>query len=209
MIVLGAARQGALMDSVGTAEALTRTVLPVSMEDVERLTDEDIDVDWSVVPDHQLMLAGRVTGLTLERVAAMLGVTTREDRRALGEAALETRRDADSPRLVDIGNDSVALSHITDGISPALVWRCVVEDLAQYAGASLDLMTQIAGPHTSSVLIGGWSRNAMVADVKRRQLGDYSTSTVQEPGAMGAAFMAGVAAGLLERPPSDGLPVWR
>jgi sugar (pentulose or hexulose) kinase len=90
-----------------------------------------------------------------------------------------------------------------------LVWRCVVEDLAQYAGASLDLMTQIAGPHTSSVLIGGWSRNAMVADVKRRQLGDYSTSTVQEPGAMGAAFMAGVAAGLLERPPSDGLPVWR
>jgi len=209
MIMLGAAREGALLDSLGTAEALTRTVPPVSADEVERLTDQDIDVDWSVVPDHQIMLAGRVTGLTLERVAAMLGVTTREERRALGEAALATSRDADAPRLIDITNDSVTLTNITDGISPALVWRSVVEDLAHYAGASLDLMTQIAGPHSSSILIGGWSRNPMVADVKRRQLGDYATSDLQEPGAMGAAFLAGVAAGLLERPAPDGLPAWQ
>ena len=209
MIALGAARAGALMDSLGTAEALTRTVLPVSVDEIERLTDEDIDVDWAVVPDHQILLAGRVTGLTLERVAAMLGADTRESRRELGEAALACVRDHDSPHLAELGNDSFALAHITDGVSPALVWRCVVEDLVDYAGASLDLMTEVAGPHSSSVLIGGWSRNPMVAEAKRRQLGDYATSDLQEPGALGAAFLGGVAAGLLERPTSDGLPAWR
>jgi sugar (pentulose or hexulose) kinase len=138
----------------------------------------------------------------------MLGATDREARRILGEAALATQRDDSAPRLVDISNDSVTLSGITDGISPALVWRCAVEDLAEYAGASLDLMEQIAGPPASAVLVGGWSRNPMVADVKRRQLGEYATSDLQEPGALGAAFLAGVAAGVLQRPAADGLPAW-
>jgi sugar (pentulose or hexulose) kinase len=208
MLVLGGAREGALFDSLGTAEALMRTLRPLSADDVEHMTDHDIDVDWSVVPDHQILLAGRVTGLTLERVSAMLGATDREARRILGEAALATQRDDSAPRLVDISNDSVTLSGITDGISPALVWRCAVEDLAEYAGASLDLMEQIAGPPASAVLVGGWSRNPMVADVKRRQLGEYATSDLQEPGALGAAFLAGVAAGLLQRPAADGLPAW-
>jgi sugar (pentulose or hexulose) kinase len=209
MLVLGAARAGALLDSMGTAEALIRTVEPVSVSDIERLTDNDIDVDWSVLPDHQTLIAGRVTGLTLERVAAMLGAVDRDSRQALGEAARATVRDADSPQLVDIGNDHVTLAGITDGVSPALVWRCAVEDLAAYAGPALELMSQIAGPTTSSALVGGWSRNPMVADVKRRQLGGYATSDLQEPGALGAAFLAGVAAGVIERPASDGLPKWR
>ena len=209
MLVLGAAREGALLDSIGTAEGLIRTLRPVSVDDVERLTDHDIDVDWSVVPDHQILLAGRVTGLSLERLSAMLGANDRDSRRALGEAAIGTTRDENSPRLVDIGNDAVTLAGITDGISPALVWRCAVEDLTEYAGASLDLMSEIAGPPTSSVLVGGWSRNPMVAEAKRTQLGSYATSDLQEPGALGAAFLSGVAAGILERPTPEGLPCWQ
>jgi len=209
MLVLGGARDGALFDSLGTAEALMRTRQPLTADEIEQMTDHDIDVDWSVVPDHQILLAGRVTGLTLERVSAMLGATDRATRRALGEAALATARDASAPKLIDISNDSVSLSGITDGISPGLVWRCAVEDLVDYAGSSLDLMAEIAGPPTSAVLVGGWIRNPMVADAKRRQLGDYQTSDLQEPGALGAAFLAGVAAGLLERPTPDGLPQWR
>ncbi len=208
MLVLGGAREGALFDSLGTAEALMRTVRPLSADDVERMTDHDIDVDWSVVPDHQVLLAGRVTGLTLERVSAMLGATDRETRRVLGEAALAASRDETAPRLVDISNDSVTLSGITDGINPGLVWRCAVEDLTDYAGASLDLMAEIAGPPTAAVLIGGWSRNPMVADAKRRQLGEFATSDLQEPGALGAAFLSGVAAGILERPAADAMPAW-
>jgi sugar (pentulose or hexulose) kinase len=208
MLVSGGAREGALFDSLGTAEALMRTVRPLSTDAVEQMTDLDIDVDWSVVPDRQILLAGRVTGLTLERVSAMLGATDRESRRVLGEAALAAVRDDDAPRLVDISNDAVSLVGITDGISPGLVWRCAVEDLVAYAGAPLDLMAQIAGPATSAVLVGGWSRNPMVAAEKQRQLGEYRTSDVQEPGALGAAFLAGVAGAVFDRPAQDGLPVW-
>jgi hypothetical protein len=49
----------------------------------------------------------------------------------------------------------------------------------------------------------------MVADAKHRQLGDFASSDLQEPGALGAAFLAGVAAGILDRPAPDGLPQWR
>jgi sugar (pentulose or hexulose) kinase len=208
VLVSGAALDGALFDSMGTAEALIRTVsAPVPMDQIAWLTDHDIDVDWSVVPDHQILLAGRLTGLTLERVAAMLGATDRQARRELGQAALGVPRGDDAPRLVDVSNDAVSLGHITDGITPALTWRSVVEDLTDMAGIALDQMASVAGPHTTAVLAGGWTRNPMVADAKARQLGDHRVVDIAEPGALGAAFLGGVAAGLLERP--TGVPAWR
>ena len=103
-------------------------------------------------PDHQILLAGRLTGLSLERVAAMLGATDRESRRLLGEAALGAERGADAPRLVEVGNDALTLGGITDGITPGLTWRCVVEDLTAMSGVALEQMATVAGPHTSAVL---------------------------------------------------------
>jgi hypothetical protein len=194
---------------MGTAEALIRTVAAtVPVDQVEWLTDQDIDVDWSVLPDHQILLAGRLTGLTLERVAAMLGATDRPSRRALGEAALGVERGADAPRLVDVGNDALVIGGITDGVTPALTWRSVVEDLTAMAGVALEQMASVAGPHSSAVLGGGWTRNPMVADAKARQLGAHTVMDIQEPGALGAAFLGGVAAGTLVRPGADGVPEW-
>ncbi len=210
VLIAGAAHDGALFDSMGTAEALIRTVsgaLPV--DQIEFLTDRDIDVDWSVLPDHQILLAGRLTGLTLERVAAMLGVRDRESRRLLGEAAVAAERGDDAPRLVDVGNDALVLGNITDGISPAVTWRAVVEDLTGMAGVALEQMSTVAGPHSSAVLAGGWTRNPMVADSKARQLGAPRFVDIQEPGALGAAFLGGVAAGITARPGADGAPRWR
>ncbi len=210
VLISGAARDGALFDSMGTAEALIRTVSRrVDADQIEWLTDQDIDVDWSVLPDHQILLAGRLTGLSLERVAAMLGATDRDARRALGEAALAVDRGDDAPRLVEVGNDALVLGGITDGISPALTWRSVVEDLTAMSGVALEQMATVAGAHTSAVLAGGWTRNPMVADAKARQLGSHEVMDLQEPGALGAAFLGGVAAGLLSRPGADGAPHWQ
>jgi sugar (pentulose or hexulose) kinase len=209
VLISGAARDGALFDSMGTAEALIRTVSgSLGVDQIEWLTDQDIDVDWSVLPDHQILLAGRLTGLSLERVAAMLGATDRDARRALGEAALAIERGDDAPRLVDVGNDALVLGGITDGISPGLTWRSVVEDLTEMSGVALQQMASVAGPHTSAVLAGGWTRNPMVADAKARQLGAHEVMDLQEPGALGAAFLGGVAAGMLDRPGPDGVPAW-
>ena len=209
LLISGAARDGGLFDSMGTAEALIRTVAgTVPVDQIEWLTDQDIDVDWSVLPDHQILLAGRLTGLSLERVAAMLGATDRDARRALGAAALDVERGDDAPRLVEVGNDALVLGGITDGITPALTWRSVVEDLTAMAGVALDQMASVVGPHTAAVLAGGWTRNPMVADAKARQLGAHTVMDIQEPGALGAAFLGGVAAGVLERPGPDGVVRW-
>ncbi len=208
-LVSGAARDGALFDSMGTAEALIRTVRqPLSHDEIEQLTDSDIDVDWSVLPDHQILLAGRLTGLTLERIAALVGADDRAARLALGEAALALPRGEDSPRLFEVGNDAVVLGNVTDGVSPASTWRAAVEDLTRMAGEALAEMDRVAGPHRSAVLAGGWTRNAMVADAKRRQLGDATFVDIGEPGALGAAYLGGVAAGLLARPAADGRLDW-
>lgn len=207
VLISGAAREGALFDSMGTAEALIRTVQPLDADQIERLTDDDIDVDWSVMPGLQIMLAGRLTGLTLERIAAMLGADTRAARQELGEAALGAVR-GEGPRLESVGNDSITLGGITDGISPALTWRAAVEDLTDLAGVALDQMAAVAGPHEFAVIAGGWTRNAMVAEAKRQQLGDFRRADVDEPGALGAAYQGGVAAGILQRPGADGIPHW-
>lgn len=208
-LVSGAACDGALFDSMGTAEALIRTVGDgMPRESIEQLTDHDIDVDWSVLPDHQILIAGRLTGLTLERFAALLGADDRAARRALGEAAVALTRGEDSPLLVEVGNDAVVLGNITDGVSPASTWRAVVEDLTRMAGEALAEMDRVAGPHRTAVVCGGWTRNAMVAEAKRRQLGDPTFVDISEPGALGAAYLGGVAAELLERPGPDGRPRW-
>jgi sugar (pentulose or hexulose) kinase len=58
------------------------------------------------------------------------------------------------------------------------------------------------------VVGGGWARNPAVLAEKRRQLGDFTVSRLREPGAVGAALLAGVAAEILERPASDPSPMW-
>lgn len=211
VLMSGAARDGALFDSMGTAEALIRTVHDrMSRDAIEQLTDHDIDVDWSVLPDHQILLAGRLTGLSLERIAAMLGAQDRQARRSLGEAAVALDgRSRVHPRLLEVSNDALTLGNITDGVTPAAVWRAAVEDLTAMAGEALDQMASVAGPHRSAVVAGGWSRNPMVAHAKRSQLGDPSFVEIDEPGALGAAFLGGVAAGVLTRPGADGVVRWQ
>lgn len=209
-LISGAARDGALFDSMGTAEALIRTTArTMDRDEIEWLTDRDIDVDWSVLPDHQILLAGRLTGLTLERIAAMLGAADRDSRRSLGEAAAAVEPSSDDPRLVEVSNDAVTIGSVTDGVTPARVWRAAVDDLTAMAGQALDQMAEVVGRHESAVLGGGWTRNATIVQAKKRQLGAPVFVEIPEPGALGAAFLAGVAAGLLDRPGADGVAHWQ
>jgi hypothetical protein len=207
-LVAGAAHPGVLFDSLGTAEALIRVVHPVSRDSIERLTDADISVGQTMLRDHQVLLAGRLTGLSLERIASLVGAQSREQRQDLGRLASAMTRDSTFPRLANVGNDHVDVVDITDGVSPAALWHAAIDDLVSYTNAPLELMDEIAGVHESSVVVGGWIHNPMMAAAKSRQLGDYRVLNVDEPGAYGAAFTAGVAAGLLELPSLGKQPQW-
>ena len=104
--------------------------------------------------------------------------------------------------------DALVIGGITDGWTPALTWRAAVEDLTAMAGVALDQMAEVVGPHRSAVLAGGWTRNPMVVAAKGAQLGEHTVMDIPEPGALGAAYLGGVAADLLERPGPDGAPRW-
>lgn len=205
---MGAMRLGVLTDSLGTAEALLRVFAPVDRDTVERLVDRDIGVGWGVVPGYLCLVGGLLTGLSLERMAALLGITDRRARRAVSEAALEADRSIVPFRIAGASHEGLSLTGVTEGLSPALAWRAAVEDLTAMSTDLIDVIESILGPRTEAMVTGGWSHDPTVAWAKHRQLGDYATSAVNEAAAMGAAFFGGIAAGLLERPGPDEHPRW-
>jgi sugar (pentulose or hexulose) kinase len=206
---MGAMRVGVLTDSLGTAEALLRVFPPMDRDTVERLGERDVGVGWGVVPGYLCIVGGLLTGLSLERMAALLGIGERAARRSVSEAALGVDRSSVPFRIAEVSHEGLTLDGVTEGLSPALAWRAAVEDLTAMSAEFIDFIEAIMGPRTEAMVTGGWAHDPMVAAAKRAQLGDYATSTLTEPAAMGAAFFGGIAAGLLERPGPEELPRWR
>jgi sugar (pentulose or hexulose) kinase len=211
---VGAATNGALFDSLGTAEALVRTVCPaLSPQQVGRLVGQGMSVGWGVVEGHFCILAGIPTGLTLSRIAAMVGATTVEDRARLGEQALalDTRALDGSPgqpllRLVDPRYEHFGITGITDGVTPALLWRATVDSLIAETDRALHRIDAVAGAYHRVVIAGGWLHNPAVLAAKRAQYPALHTADIAEPGAYGAARMAANAAGI-SLPDALNLPV--
>ena len=74
-------------------------------------------------------------------------------------------------------------------------WRVAVEDTSAAAARVLDAMAAESGPAAEVVVAGGWLHNPMVRAVKVAQYGRFRTLDLAEPGAVGAARLAGLAAG--------------
>ena len=201
---VGAATDDALFDSLGTAEALVRTVRPpVSPQQIGALTGQGMSVGWGVGAGRLCVLAGLWTGLTLHRIAELLGATTGAQRRALGEQARAAPASHPTLRLTSHRDGHLSIGGITDGITPAIVWRAAVEAMVAESGRLLDRIDALVGPHREVVVGGGWLHNPALLDAKRRQHPGMRTTTVAEPGAYGAALLAASAAGIAvpARPP--------
>lgn len=194
---LGAAVDGILFDSLGTAEALLRTVrAPLEPAAVHRLADRNITTGWGVVPNHLCLLAGLPTGISLERVGAMVGAPTPAQRIELGRLALTSDRSTTAMHATATYH-GLTLHDVDDEADPALVWKVAVEDISAAGQRVLLAMAAEVGPHREAVVAGGWLHNPMVRAVKERQYGSFVSQELAEPGAIGAAEMAGVAAGVL------------
>jgi sugar (pentulose or hexulose) kinase len=202
---LGAAVHGALFDSLGTAEALVRTVrAPLDEGAIDRMAQLNISTGWGVVPDHLCLLAGLPTGISLERVGAMVGAPTQAERIELGRRALATDRSVTTMR-VSASYHGLTVLDVDDEADPALVWRVAVEDLSERGEQILAAMAAEVGEHRSVVVAGGWLHNPLVRVVKEQQYGGFVSPDLPEPGATGAAQMAGIAAGVLSPPWRDDL----
>jgi sugar (pentulose or hexulose) kinase len=173
----GAAGEGDVLDSCGTAEAFVRATAPLPPDRVAAAVAGDITVGWHAVEGRQALLGALWSGAKLERVLASLSVEPTE-RHELEAAALEIER---------IGGDES---------SPGAVYHAALDALGAEGAAVLARMAAAAGPARRLVATGGWAAGVGAQAVKRRHLGPFELSAALSSGARGAAIAAGRAAGL-------------
>ena len=142
------------------------------------------------------------TGITLARLATLLGCETVADRMALSRASLDCPDPGPELHLDHVTYDGFGLRGVTDGVSPPAVWRRAVEDLVEESGALMARMDAVLGPYARAAVFGGWLNDPLVSRVRSAQLGpDAVMASVFEPGAVGAALLAAWAAGEIAGPP--------
>ena len=209
-LAVGAARPNVLFNSMGSAESLARCVDGgVDPLVTGRLAQQGLTVGWGVVSGRSGVLGGLRTGLVLEDVARRLGRLDPESRRKLGEEALLlTPGEAPYDVLSSDGDARRVPDLLAAGVSPAAIWAAAVRELTAASVTLLAGMAAELGEPERVVVGGGWARNPAVLGEKRRRLGDITVSRLREPGAIGAALLAGVAAEILERPDSEPSPMW-
>lgn len=179
----GAAGPGDQLDSCGTAEALVRTVAAgIPADQVARLAAAGITVGWHVLDGRWSLLGATEGGLLLGRALDRLG----------GAAAMAAL-------------DEAVLSGAGPASPDAREWQAALEEATAQIAVLHDAMTSAAGPHRRMVVTGGWSHSPALMRAKRSVFGDLHVSRVAEAGARGAAFVAGLAAGVYAGP--DDFPV--
>lgn len=190
----GAAGPGDQLDSCGTAEALVRTV-PAGFPSrvVSQLTRSGITVGWHVLEGQWALLGATQGGLALERVVSLFG----GGREAVDR--LDSAANGAMPGRVNVSVDETAcitVSEIRDGVGPGHLWLGALQAITDQIRDVDQAMTSVVGPHHRTVAAGGWSRSANLMRLKQDAFGDVLRSDVEEPGARGAALLAGVAAGV-------------
>jgi sugar (pentulose or hexulose) kinase len=191
----GAINEGSLFDSMGTAEALLRTFkAPLKREAIAELAAANVGLSCSVIADHYTLLGALPTGLTLERACALVGMTSRDQKIDLGNAALAIDPTASAMRVVN-NYHGLSVTNLDDAVSPAALFRATVEHLVDDSAEMIALIEKFTGKADNVVIAGGWIKNPVIAFAKERQFGSYRVSDAQEAGATGAAEFAGIAAG--------------
>jgi sugar (pentulose or hexulose) kinase len=177
---LGAAGEGDVLDSCGTAEAFVQATAPLAPEQVGRAVAGGISVGWHAIEDRQALLGARWSGAELQRVLDGLGVAP-DDRGAVEAAALEIERAGGA------GDDG----------SPGAVYHAALDAVGAGGAEILAHMATVAAPARRLVVTGGWAAGPAAQAVKERHLGAFVLSpALFSGGARGAALAAGRAAGL-------------
>ena len=92
------------------------------------------------------------------------------------------------------GDDVVV--RLRDDVTPAHIWAAATRYTAGESLALLTTINAIVGPHRRAVACGGWTRMASVRAAKRSAIEHLQFSQLPEPGVIGAALLAGQAAGV-------------
>lgn len=174
----GAAGEGDVLDSCGTAEAFVRATAPLPPARVADAVAHGFTCGWHAVAGRQALLGAVWTGTTLAHVLACFGVSP--DDRAKVEAA------------------ALAVEHGRPGDEAAGAYHAALDATGAEGAQVLARMAEVAGPARRLVVTGGWATGEAAQAVKARHLGPFELSPGISQGARGAALAAGRAAGLLD-----------
>lgn len=188
-----------MFDSLGTAEAVIRVVaMPVRESDVAELTALGRSVGRTVIADHAAVTAGFRTGQTLERISRLLGCSERSARHAMSKRALD--QPPSSTLAIEIIDGQLSISGIGDDDTPEMLWHAAVAGADAEVATAIERFDALFGAATNVVIGGGWLHDPLVSHIKDARFVGHRRTTMSEPGAAGAAAMAGIYAGLLEGP---------
>lgn len=185
-----------LFDSLGTAEALVRSVdttLDQSARDL--LARFDITYFPHVLPHRRVMLAGTKAGRVLKQVLGLLGAASGGRRTELDLAAVE-RDVAGLDQTVQVRgasmrDDNLEIRGIADDIAPEQVWLAAVEHIADSSLPVIAAMEQAAGRKADRMIAaGGWAHMASIRRAKAARCADITFARRQQAGAFGAALFA-------------------
>jgi sugar (pentulose or hexulose) kinase len=195
----GAAGEGDVLDSCGTAEAFVRASAPLAPDRVAQAVAGDVTVGWHAVEGRQALLGAHWSGAALRQILALLGIRP-DERGDIEAAALELER-AGPPHLAvrGIGGDALTVQGIGRDASPAAAYHAALEAVGAGGAAILERMAAVAGPARRLVVTGGWAAGEAARAVKERHLGPFELSPALATGAArGAAVAAGRAAAVQE-----------
>jgi sugar (pentulose or hexulose) kinase len=199
----GAAGEGDVLDSCGTAEAFVRATKPLSPEGAGHAVASGFTAAWHAVPDRQALLGAVWTGTALQRVLALVGVDADErDEIEAAAAALEREHDRAAEHGIVLHgvthdpSEPLTLYGIGRDASPAAAYHAAFDACGAAGADVLARMAAVAGPARRLVVTGGWATGEAAQAVKARHLGPFELSPGISQGARGAALAAGRAAGL-------------
>jgi len=176
---LGAAGEGDVLDSCGTAEAFVQASAPLSPEQVASAVAGDISVGWHAVAGRQALLGAHWSGAQLRDVLASFGLAP-EERGPVEDAALAIERGG-------------------SGDERAVAYHAALDDVGRIGAGILARMAAVAAPARRLVVTGGWAAGPAAQAVKERHLGAFELSpALFSGGARGAALAAGRAAAIQE-----------
>jgi sugar (pentulose or hexulose) kinase len=203
---VGAVGADELFNSSGTADVIARS-LPGVLHDDERelLVRAGLSAGAHVIPGTTLLLGGVRGGLLLRRILGALGAARSPERERLDLSALEV---GELPAGLEVSGagptgDDVVL-RLRDDVTPAHVWAAATRYTAAETGALIATVERIVGSHRRAVASGGWTRMESVRAAKRRLIHHLEFSDLREPGVIGAALLAGKAAGVRNPDPGRG-----
>jgi sugar (pentulose or hexulose) kinase len=202
--LVGATEPGHLFESLGTADALTLTVsAPVDTAAVMAVVDSGATIGRTVVAERLMVMIGLRTGQILERIARLLGRQDHADRRALSARA--ATRAPDPALAVGIVDGLLTITGVSDDTDAEALWLAAVAAADERTMEVVSRYARLFGPATGVVLGGGWLHDPAIDAAVRRRFPGARRSRFGEPGAVGAACIAGISARVLDGPFADAI----